>query len=158
MYINHYVLIEKLHVFLGKRDSKFLCRRCLSSFTNENTLLKHKQKCEQQEITSIKTPNESQVYRKKYFHKVEIFVRIYADFEAENQIDKSNEGDRTTNIFKKNPVCSGYCIVSELNDVLHSGNYNSPLGYNNVDWFVDGVIQLENKMNLYFKTLTKILH
>ena len=38
-----------------------------------------------------------------------------------------------------------------MEDVLESGNYESPLGYNNVDWYVNGVIKLENKMAFYFK-------
>ena len=45
IYKNHYVLIKKLHVFLGKPDCKFVCRRCLSSYSNENVLKKHKFKC-----------------------------------------------------------------------------------------------------------------
>ena len=38
-----------------------------------------------------------------------------------------------------------------MEDVLESGYYESPLGYDNVDWFVKEVIELENKMNFYFK-------
>ena len=48
-----------------------------------------------------------------------------------------------------------YHIVSELEDVLKSDYYKSPLGYNNVDWFVDEVIKLENKMAFYFKNTNK---
>ena len=44
-----------------------------------------------------------------------------------------------------------YHVVSELEDVLKSGYHISPLGYKNVDWFVDEVIKLENKMAFYFK-------
>ena len=40
-YKNHYVLIKKLHVFLGKKDCRFVCRRCLNCFRYENVLLKH---------------------------------------------------------------------------------------------------------------------
>ena len=50
---------------------------------------------------------------------------------------------------------NGYHIVSELEDVLKSDYYKSPLGYNNVDWFVDEVIKLENKMAFYFKNTMK---
>ena len=32
IYKNHYALIKKLHVFLGKSDCKYVCRRCLSSY------------------------------------------------------------------------------------------------------------------------------
>ena len=58
---------------------------------------------------------------------------MYADFEADNKIDNSNAGDKTTNSYKQIPVLNGYYIISELEDVLESGYYESPLGYNNVD-------------------------
>ena len=56
-----------------------------------------------------------------------------------------------SNIYKQNPVLNGYYIISELKDVLESGYYESPLGYDNVDWFVKEVIKLENKVAFYFK-------
>ena len=52
-------------------------------------------------------------------------------------------------------MLDGYHIISELEDVLKSGYYKSPLGYDNVDWFVDEVIKLENKMTFYFKNTNK---
>ena len=52
-------------------------------------------------------------------------------------------------------MLNGYHIVSELEDVLKSDYYKSPLGYNNVDWFVDEIIKLENKKTLYFKNNKK---
>ena len=42
-----------------------------------------------------------------------------------------------------------------MEDVLKSGCYKSPLGYDNVDWFVNEVITLENKMAFYFKNTNK---
>ena len=39
-----------------------------------------------------------------------------------------------------------FYIVFELDDVLKSGYYESALGYDNVDWFADEVIRLENKL------------
>ena len=42
-----------------------------------------------------------------------------------------------------------------MNDVLESGYYESPLGYDNVDWFVKEIIKLENKMAFYFKETKK---
>ena len=60
-------------------------------------------------------------------------------------------GNKTTNIYKQNPVLNGYHIISELEDVLKSDFFKSPLGYDNVDWFVDEVIKLEIKMAFYFK-------
>ena len=42
-----------------------------------------------------------------------------------------------------------------MEDVLESGNYESLLGYNNVDWLVNEVIKLENRMNFWFKNTKK---
>ena len=51
---------------------------------------------------------------------------------------------------------NGYHIESELNDFLQSGYYESPLGYINVDWFVNEVIELEIKWLSILKTPRKI--
>ena len=112
-------------------------------FTNEFALLKHKQKGEQQEITSIRTANESHLYSKKFFHKIKIYFRKYEDFGAGKDFDKSNMGDKTTKLHKQNPVSNGYYIVSDLNDVSKIGYYSSTLGYCNVDWLVNEVIGYE---------------
>ena len=155
IYKNHYILIKKLDVFLGDHNKKFICRRCLSSYTSENMLSKHKPKCENNNITTIKTSNKSHLHWEKYFHKNPLYFRIYADFEADNEKDDTCLGNKTTNIYKQNPVLNGYHIVSELEDVLKSNYHKSPIGYNNVDWFVDEVIKLENKMAFYFKNTNK---
>ena len=42
-----------------------------------------------------------------------------------------------------------------MENVSKSEYYKSPLGYNNVDWFVNEVIKLENKMTFYFKNTKK---
>ena len=52
---------------------------------------------------------------------------------------------KTTNIYKQNPVLTGYHIISELDDILRSGYYGSLLGYDNVDCCVNAVTKLENK-------------
>ena len=97
-------------------------------------------------MCTIRTSNESHLYWKKHFHKNPLYFRIIADFEADNEKDDYKIGNKTTNIYKQKPVLNGYYIISELNDVLKSGYYESPLGYDNVDWFVKEVIKLENKM------------
>ena len=155
IYKNHYVLIKKLDVFLGDHNKKFICRRCLSLYTSENMLMKHKEKCGDDNITTIKTSNKSHLHWEKHFHKNPFYFRIYADFEADNEEDNTSIGNKTTNIYKQNPVMNGYHIVSELEDVLKSDYYKSPLGYNNVDWFIDEIIKLENKMAFYFKNTNK---
>ena len=47
-YKNHYVLIRKLQIYLGSHNCNYNGRKCLGSFTSENVILKHKQRCEQQ--------------------------------------------------------------------------------------------------------------
>ena len=45
--------------------------------------------------------------------------------------------------------------MSELNQILQSGFYESPRGYDDVDCFLQAVINLENKINFYFKNTKK---
>ena len=118
-------------------------------------LIKHKQKCGYDNFITIKTSKESHLFWKKHFHKNPLYFRIYADFEADNEKDNLCIGNKTTNIYKQNAVLNGYHIVSELEDVLRSDYHQSPLGYDSVDWFVDEVIKLENKMTFYFKNTNK---
>ena len=66
-YKNHYLLIKKLDVFLGNHNKKYICRRCLNSYTSENMLIKHKQKCGIDNITTIKTSSKSHLNWKKTF-------------------------------------------------------------------------------------------
>ena len=103
----------------------------------------------------MKTSPNSHIYWKKYFQKNKLYFRLYADFEADNKIENTSIGDKTTNVYKREPVCNGYQTVSELEDVLKSGYYKSPLGHENVNWFVDEIIKLENKMNFWFKNTNK---
>ena len=93
----------------------------------------HKPKCENNDICSIRTSSYSHLHWKKCFHKNLIYLRKYADFEAENEIDNSSIGNKTTNIYKQNSVLNGYEIISELEDVSKYGYYKSPLGCDNVD-------------------------
>ena len=119
-------------------------------------LIKHKEKCENnQELTTIRTSPDFHLHWKKHFHKNPLYFWICSEFEADNEKDISNVGTKTTNIYKQNPVLKGYRIISELNDFLESGHHKSPLGYANVDWFVNEVKKLENKMTFYFNNSSK---
>ena len=42
-----------------------------------------------------------------------------------------------------------------MDDVLKSGHCESPLGYDNVYWFGEGVKKLENKLAFSFKNINK---
>ena len=156
IYKNHYNPIEKLDVLLGDHNKKFICRQCLGSYTNENMLMKHKQKCGDDNITTIKTSSGPHLHWKKQFHKNPLYFRIYAHFEADIEKYISGIGNKTINFYNQNPVLNGYRIVSELEDVLISGYHKPPLGYNNVYWFVDEVKKVEKKWLSILKILIKI--
>ena len=69
IYRSHYALIKKLHVFLGNQNKNFVCRRCLNSYTNEFTLMNHKEKCGEDNMCAIRTSKESHLFWKKHFLK-----------------------------------------------------------------------------------------
>ena len=98
IYRNQYFLITKFNVFIGEEDNKYICRHCLSSYTSENMMIKHKQHCNQERITNNKTSSELHLYWKYHFHKNPIYFRIYADFEADNEKVNSGKGNKTNNI------------------------------------------------------------
>ena len=52
-------------------------------------------------------------------------------------------------------MVNGYYIISELESVLKSGYYKTPIRYDNVEWFVIKVIKLEKEMAFYFKNTKK---
>ena len=113
-YKNYYALIKKLNVFLGDHHKSFVCRRCLNSLSSENMLRIHKPKCENKDKTTIRNSSESQFHWKNYFHESPLYFRIYADFNADNEKDISSVGNKTTKIYKQNPVLDGYRIESEF--------------------------------------------
>ena len=61
IYKNRYALNKKLNVFLGDHHKTFICRRCLTSYTSENMLMLHKPKCENIDLTTIRTSSESHI-------------------------------------------------------------------------------------------------
>ena len=52
-------------------------------------------------------------------------------------------------------MLNGYHIESELDVVLKNDYFESPLGYNTVDWFLDEVIKLEIKIAFFLKKFNK---
>ena len=83
-------------------------------------LMLNTQKSGDDNITTIRISTESHIYWKYLYQKDPLYFRVYADFEAENEIDKSSIGSKTTNIYKQNPVHDGYHKISELEDDLNS--------------------------------------
>ena len=94
-------------------------------------LIKHKNLCGEKQ--KLKTSPYSHIYWKKYCQKYKLYFRIYADFEADNKKENVNIRDKTTNIYKQEPVCNGYHFVSDLEHILKTDYHKSPLGHENVE-------------------------
>ena len=107
IYENHYALTERTNVCLGDHHENFICRRCLNSYTSENMLILQKTQCENYDITTIRTSGESHIHWEEHFHKNPKCFRIYAVFEAANKYDNYSVGNKTTKIFKQNPILNG---------------------------------------------------
>ena len=76
------------------------------------------QNCGQQEITSIRLSAESQLFWKNHFHKNPQQFLIIALFESDIEIDNCSICNKTTEIYKQNPVLKVYFVISELIDIL----------------------------------------
>ena len=62
IYKNHYGLNKKLHVFLGNHKKSFVYRQGSNSYTSENSLINHKEKCGEDNLCTIRTSSESHLY------------------------------------------------------------------------------------------------
>ena len=127
IYKFHYALIKKIDVFLRDHNKKLICRRSFNSYTSENILMLHKPKCENNDITTIRTSPEYHLHWKKHFHKNPLYFRKYADFEADNEKDNSSISNKSSNIYKQNPVLNGYHIEPELEEFSKKNYQKSPL-------------------------------
>ena len=90
-----------------------------------------------------------------YYRIIGLYYRIFAAFQVDIDTDKSNVENKTTTIYNQNPVLIGYLIISELDDVLKDGFFESNTGYKKINWFVDQVKKLENEMAL--KTVQNLI-
>ena len=114
-------------------------------------------KGENYHISIIRSSCKSDLHWKDRFHKKPLFFRFYADFEVDNEIEDSKAVcNKTTDIYRQNSIIKYFKIVSETEDVLKSRHYKSPLSNDNVDWFVNETMKLENKGAFSFKLPRKI--
>ena len=70
-------------------------------------LMIHKPKCENYDITTIRTSSQHHLLSNILFHNSSLCFRIYADFEAGNEVENSSVDNKTTNIYKQTPICYG---------------------------------------------------
>ena len=84
----------------------------MNSYTSENLLKIHKPKRENNDVTTIRISPESHFLWKNHFRINPLYFTIYADFEADNEIDNSTTEGKTNNIYRQNPVLNSYHIES----------------------------------------------
>ena len=72
----------------------------MNSYTSENILTLHEAKCEKIDKTTIRTSPDSHHHWIYHFDMSLLSFRIYEDFEADIEIDKSSIGKKTTKIYK----------------------------------------------------------
>ena len=154
LYKNHYILLKKLHVFIGKHDNSFVCRNCLGSYTVQSELEIHKRLCGNKNKSVYISTKASHVKWNKYYQKMPIYSIIIADFEARNEpiINQDNVTSKTIDVCKQIPSCNGFYVINKINNLpIKMDYYKSTFGENNVKWFLNKVNIIEFQMSEFFK-------
>ena len=85
LYKNHYCLITKLHTLISNNShTKYICRRCLNTFSTQLVLNTHINMCQNNEACKIIFPKDDQLNFNQNFMKIGIPIRVYYDFECFN--------------------------------------------------------------------------
>ena len=118
-YKNHYILLKKLHVFIGKYDNIYVCRNCLSIYSVQSELKTHKRLCGNKNKSVYIPSKESHVKWKKYYQKMPIYSIIIADFETRNEpiLNQDNVTFKTIHICKQIPSCNGFYVINKINNL-----------------------------------------
>ena len=154
LYKNHYILLKKLHVFIGKHDNSFVCRNCLNSYSVESELSTHQILCGNKNKSVYIPSKESHIKWDKYYQKMPIYSIIIADFEARNEpiINQENITFKTIDVCKQIPSCNGLFVINKINDMpIKTDYYESTFGDNNVRWFLNKINAIEYQMSEFFK-------
>ena len=65
-----------------------VCRRCLTAFSSEPVLIDHIERCINQQPTNITFSKKEHLKFEDHFMKLQLPIRVYADFEYINQPQK----------------------------------------------------------------------
>ena len=154
LYKNHYILLKKLHVFIGKHDNIYVCRNCLCSYSVQSELITHKKLCGNKNKSVYIPSKETHVKWNKYYQKMPIYSIIIADFEARNEpiINQDNDTAKTIDVCKQIPTCNGFYVINKIKNLpIEMDYYKSTLGNNNVEWFLNKINNIEFQMSEFFK-------
>ena len=161
MYENHYCLITKIHTLLNNNDGhcKFVCRRCLTTYANEHTLIDHIERCENQQPTKITFPLNDQLYFNEYWMKTNLPFYIVADFECMNiptkslavtTNDKGKQGENTQTLFKQLPSYVGYYFINKITNENQYYYYIPNKQIKPEDWFVNEMVKVNQYVFNFF--------
>ena len=117
-----------MHLLVAKPNKTHVCRNVLTSCSSE-VVLRRQYFCSGNESCAVKFP--SVPYLEKYYHKVRIQSKTYADFECDNE--PNNE---TYEMVTQHFCLSDMLLKIELKGLL-SSECNSNSGETNVERFIN---------------------
>ena len=114
LYKNHYIILKKFHVLIGKQNRRYVCRKCLNSYTNQLEILTHKRLCGNNDKSVYIPCKETHVKWDKQYQNVPLYSINFADFEARNEpiFDPDKDQCKTIDICKQVP-CNGFYTINK---------------------------------------------
>ena len=148
LFDNHYCLITHIQRLLtDNRNLNFVCRRCLNVFGTQIILDCHIEMCQNMEPCRIDFPKNNYLNFHSYHTKIDIPIRVYADFECFNIPNFEQQSDKTKILFTHSPCSVVYYLISPWFE-----GYKSHSGEMCVKLFVDEMFELEKKAVEYYLT------
>ena len=148
LYSGHYMYLKNIGLFFrtdNNQSHKHICKRCLSSFVKEETLVKHKSKCEQHDYCKVRFPKNNTLSYTKHNFRNRMPFTIYADFESISE--SISEGGKQGKHQKAAAV--GLYLHSEIPELIQS-EYFHHRGKDVVDVFCNWVENMERRFQAIF--------
>ena len=153
LYKNHYCLITNLPRLLTDNNHlNFVCRRCLNVFISPQVLNSHIEMCQNQQACKIDFPKNDYLFFKSFQTKIDIPIRVYADFECFNIPIDEYVSDKTKILFKHEPISVAYYLISPWFE-----GYKCFSGRGCVKLFVQEIFEIEKMAGLYYTTCIPLL-
>ncbi|XP_071124236.1 uncharacterized protein [Mytilus edulis] len=145
----HYCLIKDLNSFMcdKNRNKSFICRNCLQGFQREETLIKHKTICYDNEHckTIMPKPGKNILEFNNHHFKNKLPFVIYCDFEAYNIPMQSCTPDPNKSYIKpisKQEINSYGMYVHSDYPEIYKPQYFSYVGDDAVEKYVEKVMKI----------------
>ena len=150
----HYCLIKDLDSFMCDKNNhkSFTCRNCLQGFRREETLIKHKEICYDNEYckTIMPEPGKNILKFTNYHFKNKLPFVIYSDFESYNIPIKSsqpNPNESYINPISKQEINSYGIYVHSDYPEIYKPQYFSYVGDDAIEKYMKKVIKIFKEIN-----------